>query len=214
MLTHWLPETENKLPPNASHQVGVGAFVFDRRQRKMLVVQELSGPLKGSGVWKLPTGLVLAGEDVTEAAEREVLEETGARARFRAVLAMRQAHGFAFGKSDMFFVLALELEEGVQELVPQADEVSAVGWISVEEYCAQEFHASRPLLVKIMERCAAWVDGRYAGLSGNKLQAGFSGREDLLLFGDSVEALPSDAAGEGAISPREKSNEDAWIGLN
>lgn len=134
MLTHWLPETENKLPPNASHQVGVGtliffisfnglrkmkcigsmtktrskknvgAFVYDKEQHRVLVVQEKHGPLQGKGVWKMPTGLVNVGEDISEAAEREVLEETGVKARFDAVLAMRQAHGFAFGKSDMFFV--------------------------------------------------------------------------------------------------------------
>ena len=53
------------------------------------------------------TGLVEVGEDITAAAEREVLEETGVCARFDAVLAFRQAHGFAFGKSDFFFVIAL-----------------------------------------------------------------------------------------------------------
>lgn len=42
-----------------------------------------------------------------QAAEREVLEETGVRATSAAVLALRQAHGFAFGKSDFFFVVAL-----------------------------------------------------------------------------------------------------------
>ena len=56
------------------------------------------------------TGLVDAGEDITAAAEREVLEETGVRASFDAVLAFRQAHGFAFGKSDFFFVVALRCE--------------------------------------------------------------------------------------------------------
>jgi ADP-ribose pyrophosphatase YjhB (NUDIX family) len=62
----------------------------------------------------MPTGLVQAGEDISEAAVREVAEETGVRARFGAVLAMRQAHGFAFGKSDFFFVVALTLEPGPQ----------------------------------------------------------------------------------------------------
>ena len=81
MLTQWLPPTENKLPPNASHQVGVGAFVFDRSTRRVLVVQEKNGPLKGKGVWKMPTGLVQAGEDLTEAAVREVEEETGVKAK-------------------------------------------------------------------------------------------------------------------------------------
>ena len=60
------------------------------------------------GVWKMPTGLVLVGEDITEAAEREVLEETGLEAKFEAILAMRQSHKAAFGKSDMFFVVALK----------------------------------------------------------------------------------------------------------
>ncbi|KAI3825169.1 hypothetical protein L1987_06645 [Smallanthus sonchifolius] len=28
MLVHWIPVTANTLPPNASHRVGVGAFVM------------------------------------------------------------------------------------------------------------------------------------------------------------------------------------------
>ncbi len=34
-------------------------------------------------------------------------QETGVHAKFEAVLALRQAHGFAFGKSDLFFCIAL-----------------------------------------------------------------------------------------------------------
>ena len=60
------------------------------------------------GVWKMPTGLVLVGEDITEAAEREVLEETGLEATFESILAIRQSHKAAFGKSDMFFAVALK----------------------------------------------------------------------------------------------------------
>lgn len=59
----------------AALQMGVGAFVMNSR-REVLVVQERSGPLKGRGVWKMPTGLVGTGEDFPEAAERELLEET------------------------------------------------------------------------------------------------------------------------------------------
>jgi ADP-ribose pyrophosphatase YjhB (NUDIX family) len=110
MLTRWLPlddGVESGLPPNASHQVGVGALVVDARRGLVLAVQERTGPLRGKNVWKLPTGLVHAGEDLHTAAEREVEEETGVRARFAGVLAVRQAHGFAFGKSDLFFLCAL-----------------------------------------------------------------------------------------------------------
>lgn len=56
MLTCWLPrDVPSPLPPNASHQVGVGAFVVNEK-REVLVVQERLGPLRGKGVWKLPTG--------------------------------------------------------------------------------------------------------------------------------------------------------------
>ena len=52
-----------------------------------------------------------ASQDVAvfrDAAEREVAEETGVSAEFRAVLAIRQSHGFLHGKSDLFFAVALE----------------------------------------------------------------------------------------------------------
>lgn len=58
MLNAWLADhEENKLPPNASHQVGVGSVVINP-EGKMLLVQEKNGPLKNTGIWKLPTGLV------------------------------------------------------------------------------------------------------------------------------------------------------------
>ena len=43
-------------------------------------------------------------------AEREVLEETGVKAKFDAVLAFRHAHfeGSVTSKSDLFFVIALK----------------------------------------------------------------------------------------------------------
>ncbi|KAL4429161.1 hypothetical protein ABPG77_010140 [Micractinium sp. CCAP 211/92] len=203
MLTQWLPtDCENKLPPNASHQVGVGAFVLNDR-REVLVVQERSGPLRGKGVWKMPTGLVQQGEDISEAAEREVLEETGVRARFDAVLAMRQAHGFAFGKSDMFFVVALQLEPGPQELRMQEDELVGVQWMPLEDYFAIPFTATRPVFQKIHAACRAYADGTYRGLHGRKLETGFSQRQDLLLFGEAADRLGAD----------KQSAEDAWIGL-
>ncbi|PSC72444.1 Nudix hydrolase 8 [Micractinium conductrix] len=204
MLTTWLPtDCENKLPPNASHQVGVGAFVLNER-REVLVVQEKSGPLRGKGVWKMPTGLVQQGEDVTEAAEREVLEETGVRARFDAVLAMRQAHGFAWGKSDMFFVVALKLEPGPQVLQMQEDELVGVRWMPLEEYFAEPFTAARPLFKQIHAACRAYANGTYRGLHGRKLETGFSARQDLLLFGEAADRAGAD----------EEGGQDAWIGLD
>lgn len=42
----------------AAAQVGVGAVVVNE-SGELLMVQERNGPLKGRGVWKMPTGEVL-----------------------------------------------------------------------------------------------------------------------------------------------------------
>ncbi len=59
---HRAPCDDAPLPllPLPPRQVGVGAFVLNDR-REVLVVQERSGPLRGKGVWKMPTGLVQVG---------------------------------------------------------------------------------------------------------------------------------------------------------
>ncbi|KAG6719305.1 hypothetical protein I3842_04G195600 [Carya illinoinensis] len=106
MLVFWIPETTDTIPANASHRVGIGAFVMNS-QREVLVVQENSGKFKGTSVWKLPTGVVDEGEDICPAAIREVKEETGIDTEFVEVLAFRQSHKSFFRKSDLFFVCLL-----------------------------------------------------------------------------------------------------------
>ncbi|KAL6782076.1 hypothetical protein ACKKBF_B10585 [Auxenochlorella protothecoides x Auxenochlorella symbiontica] len=197
MLTCWLPrDVPSPLLPNASHQVGVGAFVVNEK-REVLVVQERLGPLRGKGVWKLPTGLVIAGEDITEAAEREVGEETGIKAKFDAVLAMRQAHGVAFGKSDMFFLMALKPEPGQEKVSFQAAELECAAWMPLDDYVALPTHT--PLNLRLMNSCLAYLDGSYRGLWARRVQSGFKATQDLLMFGEQSLSGGRD--------------EDAWLGL-
>ncbi|GBF88517.1 nudix hydrolase [Raphidocelis subcapitata] len=204
MMTRWLPQgAPSTLPPNASHQVGVGAFVVNER-REVLVVQEALGPLKGKQVWKMPTGLVHQGEDLLAAVEREVWEETGVRAAFGAVLCMRQAHGFAFGKSDVFYCIGLHTTEPGQQPRP-CIEIEAVRWMPLEEYVGQHFQRGVPLYEEMLDRCVAWAEGRYSGWRGAKLQAGMWGRErmDTLLWGrDDGEAAEAGVGGPGAGARR------------
>lgn len=61
----------------------------------------------------------------------------------------------------MFFVVALKLEPGPQELKMQAEELTGVQWMTLEEYFAVPFTATRPLFRQIHAACRAYADGTY-----------------------------------------------------
>ncbi|CAM9747906.1 unnamed protein product, partial [Scytosiphon promiscuus] len=167
MLNMWLPPTENQLPGNASHQVGVGALVLND-DGDVLVVREKNGPLKGTGIWKFPTGLIDAGEDLPDAAAREVLEETGVETEFDSVLAFRHGHRGLFGKSDLFFVVRMRLKPGVDAsaLQPQESEIEECQWMPRRLFAQQNADSGTVLLRElstIMEAHLASEEGHTQG---------------------------------------------------
>jgi 8-oxo-dGTP pyrophosphatase MutT (NUDIX family) len=157
ILTAWLPtDSASRLPHGPTHQVGIGALVLHPVSGKMLVVQEKSGPAAARKLWKMPTGLADPGEDVLDAAVREVKEETGLDVSFDHIVCIRQAHGGqgAANKSDMFFVCQLtlaprylqDIERGIGiKLIPQEEEIADAKWVDIEEYFDQEVWISSPL---------------------------------------------------------------------
>ncbi|XP_034212551.1 nudix hydrolase 2 isoform X1 [Prunus dulcis] len=191
MLVYWIPQTPHTLPANATHRVGIGAFVINP-DREVLVVQEKSGLLRGTGVWKFPTGVVDEGEDICAAAVREVKEETGVSryyamqlhfinlneysffmfldflwfqidSEFVEILAFRQSHKSFFEKSDLFFVCMMQpLSFDIQK---HDQEIEAAQWMAFEEYAAQPFVQKNELLNYINDICKAKIDGHYSGFS-------------------------------------------------
>jgi ADP-ribose pyrophosphatase YjhB (NUDIX family) len=113
----------------------------------LLAVQEKCGPLKGTGFWKIPTGLVDSNEDLHIAACREVLEETGIKTEFVGLLCFRHAHNFQFGKSDLFFVCLLKPLN--YNIVKQDSEIAACEWLELDTYMSQALTASSPLYSKL-----------------------------------------------------------------
>ncbi|KAD3066644.1 hypothetical protein E3N88_34524 [Mikania micrantha] len=162
MLVYWIPETSHTLPPNASHRVGVASFVVNNKG-EVLVVQEKSGSFKGTGVWKLPTGTVEEGEDISLAAIREVKEETGIETEFMEVLAFRQSHKSFFSKSDLMFVCMLKPTS--LDIQKQDSEIEAAEWMPVEEYANQPFIKNHKSFDSIAKICIAKKDDKYVGFS-------------------------------------------------
>ena len=90
MLNKWIdPSSESRLPDFATHYVGVGGVVLNREKTKMLCIQERVSVVRDN-IWKLPGGLVETGESIEQASIREVWEETGVKAEFKAVLGFRE----------------------------------------------------------------------------------------------------------------------------
>jgi len=169
MMTKWLPENlPNTLPESATHQIGVGAFVMNDKD-EILAVKEKSGPAAVFDIWKVPTGLIHRGEHLSEAAVREVLEETGVTAKFDSVLTFRHAHGFSFGVSDMFFVIKMTAE--TYELTAQQSEIADVKWIPISEFIAQERYQASPLHTMINNILVATMEGKYEGIQGSALES-------------------------------------------
>lgn len=160
VLTRWLPESESRLPFGPSHQVGVGCLLIHPFLKKMLCVQEKSGPAAKRRLWKMPTGLTDPGEDIADAAIREMKEETGLDCVFDHIICFRQAHGGLFNKSDMFFVCLLHLSDSYNEALkngeniamnPQANEIAEIQWMDMQDYMNQSTWVDSPLYCKMNE---------------------------------------------------------------
>ncbi|KAL8033403.1 hypothetical protein ABFX02_13G156900 [Erythranthe guttata] len=160
MLVYWIPETFSTIPANASHRLRIGAIVLNDN-RELVVVQEKQGSFRGTGIWKIPTGIVEEGEDIFLGASREVKEETGIDTEFVDVLAFRQVHNTFFGKSDLFFLCMLRpLSFDIHK---QDSEIEAAKWMPIAEYEAQPFAQKHYIYKYAAHLCLAKVEGVCTG---------------------------------------------------
>ncbi|XP_025423766.1 nucleoside diphosphate-linked moiety X motif 6 [Sipha flava] len=91
---------ENTTVDSPHTYTGAGGLVI--RDDHLLVVKEHNIPF-----WKLPGGYVNPGENIGDAAIREVFEETGIRAEFVSLVAFRHVLNGSFDCDDMYFVTNL-----------------------------------------------------------------------------------------------------------
>lgn len=156
LLCQWLaPEVENRVPPAPSTQIGVGGFCMNARN-ELLLVKERS--MTSVDRLKMPGGLVDPGESILKAAEREVLEETGVRARAVSVLTFwqRSLDGSKSGlpaspKSDIYAVCRLGVESSQDERIQFCEyEIKEARWVGLDEYMSLSESQQHPMLLNVL----------------------------------------------------------------
>ncbi|XP_010433637.1 PREDICTED: nudix hydrolase 10 isoform X2 [Camelina sativa] len=165
MLVYWIPEAESTIPFNASHRVRVGAVVLNQNK------EEKYGTLCGTGVWKIPTGVVDEGEDIFAAAIREVKEETGIDTEFLEILAFCQTHESFFAKSDLFFVCLLRPTSF--DIQKQDLEIEAAQWMRFEDSACQPITQKNDLFKAIHRICSMKMEKSYTGFSTKRITSFF-----------------------------------------
>jgi len=146
MLTKWLPSTPSGLPLYPHHQIGVGGMVLDEAGTRVLCIQELSGVTAGmQDFWKLPGGLVDPGEDLSDAAAREIFEETGVRTVFECVATVRETHSGPFNCTDLYAICVMRLDASygsqLPKPVPQESEIAAAEWRDLKDFLESRYYA-------------------------------------------------------------------------
>lgn len=132
-LYYWLPESEDcKIPQYAHNMIGAGAAVINDK-KQILVVSER---YHSHHIWKLPGGYVNIGEDIGQAAMREVFEETGIKTEFVSLLGIRYVPKSAFGCSDMYFIVRLQPLSS--NIVKQDNEIEDCQWMDLNEFLSHK----------------------------------------------------------------------------
>jgi 8-oxo-dGTP pyrophosphatase MutT (NUDIX family) len=134
MMTHRLVK-DAFIPPFATHYIGVGGVVLNDESELLVVCERYRRPGQPP-FYKLPGGALQPGEHLVDAVMREVLEETGIKTRFEALVCFRHWHGYRYGKSDIYFVCRLRPLS--REITMQVEEIEECLWMPVEEFLGAE----------------------------------------------------------------------------
>ena len=128
-LTRSLVEN-NEIPFKPTHTIGAGALV--KRGSDILVIRETISHSTG---FKLPGGHLELKESIEEAAQREVIEETGIKARFLSINGLLSKFPYRFEKANIYFVCQMEaITTDIH--IDRPEEIAEAKWVNIEEFLA------------------------------------------------------------------------------
>ena len=104
----------------------VSSCVIDNN--KILMVQENKSDIQG--LWDLPGGKVKIGEDIKQAAIREILEETGYNIDLNSILLIQN---YVTTKGVLLIIYFNATLSGYMQKKFREDEISNVKWFTLEE---------------------------------------------------------------------------------
>ena len=136
-----------------NYSIGVGALVV--RDGKVLLVRRAIEP--GKGNWTNPGGYIEQHEPIEETIEREVLEESGVRAKVKEIVAVRDQPRDIH---NVYIAFSMEYVEGEPE--PDGFESDGAGFFSLEEMKQMKVATFTQWLVDIA------LNGRGSGLRADK----------------------------------------------
>eukprot|EP01112_Ceratiomyxa_fruticulosa_P015222 TRINITY_DN4453_c0_g1_i3.p1 TRINITY_DN4453_c0_g1~~TRINITY_DN4453_c0_g1_i3.p1 ORF type:complete len:294 (-),score=58.71 TRINITY_DN4453_c0_g1_i3:224-1105(-) len=155
MMTLWLPEGENKLPKYTSHYIGCGGVVLNEKNEILLITEKERPEL-----FKIPGGALDAGEEIAQAVEREVWEETGIKAKFESVLGFRHLQNYFFGHPDIYFICSLKLSPESTTINIDPKEIAKCSWKPFEEFVAMATYPTQKTVARLVNE---YVKNGYRG---------------------------------------------------
>jgi 8-oxo-dGTP diphosphatase len=142
-LQNLTPGSDGSYPDQP--RVAVGAIVF--KNNKVLLVRRGKPPAED--LWAIPGGRVEIGETLREAAEREIMEETGV-----AIRALEPVYTFdvidrdADGRARFHYVIVDLAADYISGKPRAGDDASAARWISSEELASMKVSTKTRQLLK------------------------------------------------------------------